>query len=151
MLVALGIAMSGCGPAGPDSHTGAGEVQDVQFGLSRAPLASAPIGARYAYAGKDAGENARLPRAFTGAPPMIPHSTEGLLPITLESNTCVQCHGTPGPPRDDPPPAPPSHFVDRRGAPAVSRKEVAGARWLCTSCHLPQTHAPLLVGNGNAH
>lgn len=90
----------------------------------------------------------RLPRAYVGEPPLIPHSMDGLLPITRDSNACLLCHGTPGPSSDDPPPAPASHFVDRRNAPDVRRSEVAGARWVCTSCHIPQTNAPTLVVNG---
>lgn len=143
LLVTLAGTASGCGRG-----AGTGEIQDSQLGLSKTSVKSEPIGGAYGYTGKDAGENARLPRPFAGAPPLIPHSVEGLLPITQDSNACVLCHGTPGPPSEVPPPAPPSHFVDNRNAPDVSRDEVAGARWMCTSCHVPQTDAPLLVGNG---
>lgn len=144
LLVTLAGAASGCGRG-----AGTGEIQDSQLGLSKTSVKSAPIGGTYVYTGKEAGENARLPRPFVGAPTLIPHSIEGLLPITQDSNACVLCHGTPGPSSDVPPPAPPSHFVDSRNAPDVSRDEVAGARWTCTSCHVPQTDAPLLVGNGS--
>lgn len=34
----------------------------------------------------------RIKRAFQDAPPMIPHSTEGLLPITKNNNACLGCH-----------------------------------------------------------
>ena len=38
------------------------------------------------------GTSKRIPRAFQDAPPMIPHDTEGMLPITKNNNQCIQCH-----------------------------------------------------------
>ena len=65
------------------------------------------------------------PRAWEGAPPVIPHSLRGLTPITATNNACVRCHGRAGA-TTGPPPAPASHFIDmrearRRGAPAGCR------------------------------
>ena len=34
----------------------------------------------------------KIKRAFQDAPPMIPHSTEGLLPVTKNNNACLGCH-----------------------------------------------------------
>ncbi len=124
------------------------EIPDRQLGLSKTSMTDAPVSDVYVYSSKSPGESTRLPRAYTGAPPLVPHSIDGLLPITRDSNTCIVCHGTPGSSSDDPPPAPVSHFVDQRNAPDVRRNEVAGARWVCTSCHIPQTNAPTLVVNG---
>jgi cytochrome c-type protein NapB len=90
------------------------------------------------------GRSARLPRAWEGQPPLVPHSLRGLTPITATSNACVRCHGRAGA-NSGPPPAPASHFVDERQAPGVARPQVAGARWNCTACHIPQTMAPPLV------
>lgn len=119
-----------------------------QLGLSKTSVADAPVSEVYVYSSMSPGESTRLPRVYDGAPPLIPHSVDGLLPITRDSNACVVCHGTPGSSSDDPPPAPLSHFVDQRNGPDVRRSEVAGARWVCTSCHVPQTNAPTLVVNG---
>ncbi len=91
------------------------------------------------------GRSTRLPRAWEGQPPLVPHSLRGLTPITATSNACVRCHGRAGA-TAGPPPAPPSHFIDLREAPGVARPQVAGARWNCTACHVPQTMAPPLVG-----
>jgi len=91
------------------------------------------------------GRSTRLPRAWEGQPPLVPHSLRGLTPITATSNACVRCHGRAGA-TAGPPPAPASHFVDERQAPGVARPQVAGARWNCTACHVPQTMAPPLVG-----
>ena len=43
--------------------------------------------------GKDyAGGSTKIERAFQDAPPMIPHDTEGMLPIKIGNNQCVGCH-----------------------------------------------------------
>lgn len=82
----------------------------------------------YPYIDKAPGESQRVPPRVPGAPPVIPHLLDGLLPITRDSNACVLCHGTPGARTEVPPPAPSSHFVDWRHVPAESRTEIAGAR-----------------------
>jgi cytochrome c-type protein NapB len=38
------------------------------------------------------GTSTRFERAYVNAPPMIPHSVEGLLPITQDNNQCLGCH-----------------------------------------------------------
>ena len=102
----------------------------------------------YEYNDKRPGQSQRLPRAWEGAPPLVPHAIRGLTPITAKSNACVRCHGRAGA-TTGPPPAPASHFVDLREAPGVARPQVAGARWNCTACHVPQTNAPPLVSTAN--
>ncbi len=97
---------------------------------------------------KRPGQSQRLPRAWEGAPPVVPHALRGLTPITAKNNACVRCHGRAGA-TSGPPPAPPSHFVDMREAPGEARPQVAGARWNCTACHVPQTNAPPLVGTAS--
>ena len=39
-----------------------------------------------------AGTSKKIERAYQNAPPMIPHDTEGMLPITTNNNQCVGCH-----------------------------------------------------------
>ena len=147
VLAMLWSACAACGSA-QQPRRAHSTVLDRRLGLSNTSVAEAPILDVYAYGGKSPGESTRLARAYAGAPPLIPHSLDGLLPITRDGNACLVCHGTPGSASEDLPPAPPSHFVDMRSAPDVHRKEVAGARWVCTSCHIPQTNAPTLVVNG---
>lgn len=145
LIVAWAMAENGQHPRRDSRARG---IPARELGLSETGVTDdPPAGEVYVYTNKGPGESQRLPRPYEGAPPLIPHSTEGLLPITRESNACIVCHGTPGSPSDDPPPAPLSHFVDQRNAPGVHRDEVAGARWMCTACHVPQTNAPLLVAN----
>lgn len=99
----------------------------------------------YDHGDKRPGQSQRLPRGWDGAPALIPHATRALLPITAKRNACVGCHGRAGA-TSGPPPAPASHFVDLREAPSATRPQVAGSRWNCTACHVPQTNAPPLVG-----
>ncbi len=38
------------------------------------------------------GEGVMIDRAFENAPPLIPHTTDGFLPITIKNNACMSCH-----------------------------------------------------------
>ena len=70
---------------------------------------------------------------------MIPHSVEGLLPITAAENACIDCHD-PGAAEDSgATPIPASHMADGK---------LDGRRYLCVFCHAPQTTAAPLVENG---
>jgi len=91
------------------------------------------------------GQSQRLPRAWDGQPPLVPHSLRGLVPITAKANACVRCHGRAGA-TSGPPPAPASHFIDGRDPSATPLKQVAGSRWNCTACHVPQTTAAPFAG-----
>jgi cytochrome c-type protein NapB len=97
----------------------------------------------FEYGDKRPGQSQRLAREWDGAPALIPHAITGLTPITATRNACAGCHGRAGA-TTGPPPAPASHFVDTSAAPPGSRPQVAGARWNCTACHVPQTNAPAL-------
>jgi len=100
----------------------------------------------------------KLPRSYPGAPPQIPHSTEGLS-ITAADNSCLGCHF----PGGDPIPAlPASHLqepvvvLDHTSKPQTTR--VTGfvklegtydqSRYFCVQCHVPQaTNLKPLVKN----
>jgi len=60
------------------------------------------------------GTSQRIERAFQDAPPMIPHSVEGLLPIKTNSNQCLGCHMPEVAPSVKAVAIPKSHFVDFR-------------------------------------
>ncbi len=93
------------------------------------------------------GDRPVRPRAFPGAPPVIPHGIADFLPITREANACVDCHGIAEKRKGEPTPIPASHYVDQRNAPEKRGERVAGARWSCTACHLPQHEVAPLVKN----
>jgi len=60
------------------------------------------------------GAAARFERAYVNAPPMIPHSTEGLLPIKKDNNQCLGCHMPDVAKGVGATPIPPSHFTNYR-------------------------------------
>jgi len=58
------------------------------------------------------GSSTRFERAYKDAPPMIPHSVEGLLPITKMNNQCLGCHMPEIAPAVGSTPIPPTHFTN---------------------------------------
>ena len=93
------------------------------------------------------GGNALLPRAFEETPPLVPHGIGDMLPITFDSNFCIDCHlieETEG----ETTPIPASHFTDLRRSPDKVGEKLAGARYNCVLCHVaPGSSTPLPVGN----
>lgn len=82
-------------------------------------------------------------RAYRQQPPLIPHKTEGYQ-VTVDNNQCMTCHDWPGNTRVNAPKISETHYVDRQG---VRLDKVAGTRWFCQQCHVPQADAKPLVGN----
>jgi len=120
------------------------------------------------------GEAKVIDRSFDNAPPLIPHSVEGLLPITKNNNSCLSCHMPEVAPSVHATPIPKSHFMSFRPVKVVVKngkiikegKVVAkvnnGAnevfatpthgklypgRFNCSQCHVPQSNAKPLVKN----
>ncbi|MBI5594802.1 MAG: nitrate reductase cytochrome c-type subunit [Elusimicrobia bacterium] len=79
-----------------------------------------------------------LPRPYKGAPPLVPHGTEGLS-ITRESNSCLGCHldGTDLGDGHAATKVPPSHFVNPFTK-ETKTDAVVGMRYQCLACHAPQ-------------
>jgi len=118
-----------------------------------------------------AGSADRYERAFTNAPPMIPHDVEGMLPIVTANNACLGCHMPEVAPSVKATAIPVSHFTDFRPATGMAAdgkitkegKEVDNtsdfktvarkmdklnhARFNCSQCHAPQANIDALVGN----
>jgi nitrate reductase cytochrome c-type subunit len=145
LLLALVVAAS----------PGQQEVAEVDDGLDvyfrEADLAAVSRQSLEEYGKSEPGEAERLDRAFEGAPPQIPHSVEDLLPITLDSNDCLDCHDPESATSEEDAPLPESHFqtpVMGKGQPGEpmawkvqgykKSDQIAGARFLCTTCHAPQ-------------
>jgi nitrate reductase cytochrome c-type subunit len=122
-------------------------ISDTQLGLARGSVFDTAAPPLFAVTGGDPGENAVLQRMNAEAPPLVPHAVGDFLPIMLDANACVDCHAVAEREAGGPVPLPASHFVDLRNAPGERRDSVAGARWVCTSCHVVQTDAPALVRN----
>ena len=140
-VVAALVLQTACSSANPDA------VSADDLGLYQAAVTDNPAPEPFAFADASPGAGSRLTPAYDGSPPIIPHALDGLVPITTSDNFCVLCHASGDTSPEAPPQAPASHFTDLRSAEHTVSDSVAGARWVCTSCHVPQTDAPPLVGN----
>ena len=128
--------------------TGQGSaVEDTQIGLRNVELKDEsnvknPV---IAWKGDLPGSNEVYERSYENAPPLIPHSLEGLLPSTIDSNMWLTCH-TPDTAKDmGTIPAPQSHYMYlSTGKKTV---ELNMERFNCVQCHVPQADAEPLVKN----
>jgi cytochrome c-type protein NapB len=126
----------------------AAPVKDTELGLSRPSVFDVPSPPAYHDEDGAPGEKPLPKRISKETPPVIPHAVADFLPITTSANSCVDCHVVDGPKKKgEPTPVPASHFVDLRRSPGTRGDKVAGARWVCISCHVPRTDAPPAVGS----
>ncbi|OYT11461.1 MAG: nitrate reductase [Bacteroidetes bacterium 4572_112] len=110
------------------------------------------------------GTSQRVDRAFENAPPMIPHSTEGLVPIKMNNNACLTCHMPDVAVTMKSTAIPASHFtnyrpdvhlndgtIDIAKTKVVTQKDLDGklnmARFNCTQCHVTQANVDLAIEN----
>ncbi|OQX76138.1 MAG: hypothetical protein B6D61_09250 [Bacteroidetes bacterium 4484_249] len=115
-----------------------------------------------------AGTSQNIERSFENAPPLIPHSTEGLLPIKKDLNLCLTCHLPKFAEATKSTPIPKSHFMSFR--PEITEKdgktvlysdneygnsiteddlgdEFNQARFNCSQCHVPQANITVEIEN----
>ena len=182
-LVAAAVLMVGCG-----------ETTDSPVASASAPVASAPvkkvtvaptiteaslglrktdlytedstIADKTEYRSAQAMGSTRIKRAFQDAPPMIPHDTDGMLPIKIGDNQCTGCHMPEMASSMGATPIPVSHFTDFRPKHSVvngtfkkaidnyknetaivKKDKLQGARFNCSQCHAPQSQGNLAVEN----
>ncbi len=119
------------------------------------------------------GTSKKFKRAYQDAPPMIPHSVEGLLPITKNNNACLGCHMPDVASAMGATPIPVSHFTSFRPSTAVKGDQILkngkvientsseklanvsihkenklyAGRWNCSQCHAPQATNDLVDSN----
>jgi cytochrome c-type protein NapB len=121
------------------------------------------------------GSSTKFERAYKDAPPMIPHSVEGLLPITKMNNQCLGCHLPEVAPSVGSTPIPPTHFTNYRpetvmkDGNVLKEGQIVGkelgntsdikiakskksdtlyqGRFNCTQCHAPQSKTKTDVAN----
>jgi len=124
-----------------------GPVADSELGLSKGSVFDVPTPPAVKANASNPGEAPLLPRPYAIAPPRVPHAVADFLPITRAQNACLDCHAVKDKKQGDPTPIPPSHYTDYRNAPDRVGDHVAGARYVCVSCHAAKTDAPDLVGN----
>ena len=85
----------------------------------------------------------RLTRNYCQQPPLIPHSIDHYQ-IDLRTNQCLSCHDWTNAGERDAPTLSMTHYLDRDG---VELDHIAGTRYFCNQCHVPQADSPALVGN----
>jgi cytochrome c-type protein NapB len=151
LALVAGRSDSGAGRAPATARPAAARtvaaIPDSTLGLSRTSVFSAPAPAAVVPNTLDPGEAPRIPRAYPGAPPRIPHAIADFAHITREENPCLGCHDAAAAAQSGAVPIPASHYRDLRRAPKVARQQVAGARYVCVSCHVPITDAKPPVEN----
>lgn len=121
-------------------------VGEEQMGLSKTGVSAIPDPSPFEYRQADPFTGGVLPRAYVGAPPQVPHSIDGLVPITRDNNACVACHQQPDQVgkkkvKGQPTALPISHYTD------VRNNALNMGRYNCTQCHTPQADVKSLVGN----
>ena len=85
----------------------------------------------------------RFTREYRQQPPLIPHSVDQYQ-IDLKANQCLTCHDWTNAGDRNAPTLSMTHYLDRDGR---ELDNVAGTRWFCNQCHVPQVNAPALVEN----
>lgn len=82
-------------------------------------------------------------RNYRQQPPIVPHSIEQYQ-MDLRTNQCLSCHDWTNAGDRGAPTLSMTHYLDRNG---TEMDTVAGTRWFCNQCHVPQANTPALVGN----
>jgi cytochrome c-type protein NapB len=147
-------------------------VEAVDLGLRKGQLqGSDVVPVKTDYSRPAPGSSKRFARAYVNAPPMIPHSVEGLLPITRSNNQCLGCHMPEAAKGVGATAIPASHFTDFRPKTEMKDGKIVKdgkavnnttdvvvakfkkldklnpARYNCSQCHAPQANVKPIVGN----
>jgi cytochrome c-type protein NapB len=143
VILSLGaVLVAACSSSRPTAPTA-----DANLGLAKGSVFDTPAPPAVKANESSPGERPPLPRPYATAPPRIPHATADFLPITRKQNACLDCHAVKDKKPGEPTPIPSSHYVDLRNAPGQVGGQLAGARYVCVSCHVARTDAPDLVKN----
>jgi len=122
-------------------------VSSEQIGLRTAKLEKENVVlASINYDGVQAGESVLIERSFENAPPLISHSTQDMLPITRDNNTCLSCHDKAIAADVGATPIPATHYYDLR----TNKKTgdmISDSRFNCDQCHVAQSDAKPLIAN----
>ena len=171
------VLFTGCfgTPESTDEGVVKPTVSEESLGLRKTDLYAedGTLASKTEYRAAAPGTSKRLKRAFQDAPPMIPHSLKGLVPIKVDNNQCLGCHMPDMAKFVGSTPIPPSHFTNFRPTTymidgqivksgvvinntssesldhvsIVKQGSLVGARFNCTQCHAPQSQGNLAVEN----
>jgi len=89
------------------------------------------------------GREGRMQRNYRQQPPLIPHSISQYQ-VDLRTNQCLTCHDWSTAGERNAPTLSMTHYLDREGR---ELDHVAGSRYFCNQCHVPQADTPTLVDN----
>ena len=165
------LFFTGCNDNTPHKNTeikSAALVSEESLGLRKVDLYSESTVTpdETLYSKEYAGSGKVIARAFQDAPPMIPHDTEGMLPIQIDNNQCIGCHTPEVASSMGATPIPKSHFTNFRPHHKFDGKKfeksidnmkneiaiqeestLVNARFNCSQCHAPQSQGGLVVEN----
>lgn len=140
LLTSIGIV--GCQTGGPVDETSVGIGDDGVFGT--------PSPSTFDYPTTKTGESDRIAKSYHTAPPMVPHTVDKYLPITMETNECMECH-------DKPKIMDREYVKGKKLSMSIShyggfggtgdKGEVSGSHYTCSQCHAPMSDAEPLVEN----
>jgi len=174
-LTAVTLLMVGCNDTATPAkqEVAKATVSEESLGLRKTDLYSenTTVASETKYATGTAGSGKFIDRAFDNAPPMIPHDTEGMLPITINDNQCIGCHMPDVAKSMGATAIPKSHFMNFRPVTSIAvdgavikegmvmlgdnktltvqhkLNDLNKARFNCSQCHAPQSTGDLLVEN----
>ena len=89
------------------------------------------------------GKEGRMQRNYRQQPPLIPHSITQYQ-IDTRVNQCLSCHDWTKAGERNAPTLSMTHYLDREG---TELDHIAGTRYFCNQCHVPQADVAELVGN----
>ena len=146
LILVLGCASGGPPPAEEtEAPVAAAPIPDSEIGLAAGTAFEQPPQAPIAFNTVDPGESELSTRPNADFPPIIPHTTADLETLTLDENSCLECHAVDVAEDMGAVPVPASHLVDLRRSPEKTGDSISEARWVCTSCHVTQTGTDPLV------
>jgi len=167
-LATTALLIVGCGEANNATPANTTRVKPIineeSLGLRKTDLYSEKretVGVKTAHTTNAAGSGIFIDRAFQDAPPMVPHSVEGMIPITFKDNQCVACHAPAVAESMGATPYPASHMTNFRpdsmaightNTTSADLKDISikksaklvGARFNCQLCHAPQGEGQLV-------
>jgi cytochrome c-type protein NapB len=169
----LSIVAVACNSDGKGKKTKKGEtgfVSEESLGLRKTDLYSenSTEGDLGVFDAPAPGQSEMIERSFENAPPLIPHTTEGFLPIKKDQNLCLSCHMPNVAEAVKATSIPKSHFMNFR--PQIKEKggkivayqdndksntvtieslgdKLSNARYNCSQCHVPQADITVEVKN----
>ena len=115
--------------------------QQAQVTALRLDAVDAPnrLGPDFKWEGKEG----RMQRNYRQQPPLIPHSI-AQYQIDTRTNQCLSCHDWTKAGERNAPTLSMTHYLDRDGN---ELDHIAGTRYFCNQCHVPQADVAELVGN----